>query len=84
MDEHGKAAFLDGVMVLCAAMALVNLGKLKSRGNSAYYLAGAFLALGATVYAYTAHAPDLVLSIGAFVVILLLVADFLYRTGKGK
>lgn len=84
MDENGRLLFLDAVMVLCAVMALVNLAKQKSRGTSAYLLAGAFLVLGGTVYAYLQHAPDGLLTVGAFIVVALLGADFFYRTGRPK
>jgi hypothetical protein len=69
-------------MLICALMTLINVARYKSRGNSAYYLGGAFLLLGATVYAYTENAPRWVLGVGGLVVFLLLAADMVYRVGR--
>jgi len=84
MNPGDDRIFYDAVILICAAMTLVNLARNKSRGASAFLLGGAFLVLGATVYAYTLHMPTFVLGIGGTVVFLLLVADVLFRIGRER
>ncbi|AIE84836.1 hypothetical protein [Fimbriimonas ginsengisoli] len=84
MNGQGEALFLDGVMLICAIMALVNVGRFKSRGASAYLLGGAFIVLGGTVYAYSQNAPMPLLGTGGLVVFLLLAGDMVYRIGRQR
>lgn len=84
MTESDLKFFLNGVMMICAVMAIFNLARYKKRGASAYLLGAAFLDLGLTAYAYNRHAPMAVLVMGGFVLFGLLAADMLFRMGVRK
>lgn len=84
MGPQDERLFYDAVVLICAIMALVNVGRAKKRGASAYLLGGAFLALGATVYAYTLNAPKAIVGLGGGVVFVLLAADMVYRINKER
>ncbi|HEY0868595.1 MAG TPA: hypothetical protein VGE01_14520 [Fimbriimonas sp.] len=76
--------FLSSIILVCAVMVVFNIVQAKRRGPSAYLLAMAFLAFGATLYAYQKGASQVWLTLGGVVVALLLGADFFYRTSQPK
>jgi hypothetical protein len=73
--------FLNGVAVLCAIMALVNLALLKKRGPSAWMMSIAFLLAGSAGLLYVQRQETLAKG-AAILVGILLGADFLLRTSK--
>ncbi len=82
MTPGNERAFYDAVILICAVMALVNLARTKSRGNSAIFMGAAFLVLGATVYAYTSNFPMPVVYVGGAIVFVLLAADMVFRVRR--
>lgn len=81
--------FLNFASILCVVMAVVNALLYKRRGVNALLLAGAFLALAGTLRLLLIGASNMVVGAAAFVLVALLVADFLLRSqkqveGKGK
>lgn len=84
MKPGDERIFYDVVVLICAAMALFNLARNKSRGASAFLMAAAFLVLGATVYAYTVNVSMPFVGLGGAIVFLLLAADMLFRINKER
>jgi len=84
VNPGDEKIFYDAVVLICAAMALFNLSRNKSRGASAFLMAGAFLVLGATVYAYTLNLSMVLIGLGGVIVFLLLAADMLFRINKER
>lgn len=82
MTPDYSQPYLSGITFLCAIMAVFSLLRIKRRGASAYVMCGAFLALGASVYAYKVHAPILLVEAGGLAVVLLLAADVFLRAGQ--
>ncbi len=64
---------------LCGVMAVINLLRRKKRGTSAFFLAGAFVAVGVTILLYRAQIMWAVSLVG-FVAFALLVGDFAVRS----
>lgn len=56
--QSALAGYYDGAVVLCMIMAGVNAARYRARGSSALLLGGAFLLLGAAVFAYRHAAPN--------------------------
>lgn len=79
VNAHDEKLFYDVFVMICAAMALVNLARLKSRGISAVLLAAAFLVFGATVFAYSSAMPTPVIAVGGVIVFALLAADMFFK-----
>jgi hypothetical protein len=71
--------FLNVVAALCAAMVFVNLLLVKRRGVSAYFLAVAFLFMGATILLYARQGTSPLVIGGGSLVVLLLIVDFVLR-----
>jgi hypothetical protein len=82
MSSQQYNQFLAVVVMICAFGAMLNLAKLQSRGRSAQYLAGAFLALGLGVFLLRIGANQIFVGLAGAVTFGLLAADFLYRLGK--
>ena len=76
-----RAGIYLGVWI-CAALALFNLTRLKKRGNAAFALAGASLALGVTIMAYAENWDQAIVWIGGALTAGLLVLDGYLRAGK--
>jgi hypothetical protein len=84
MRDQEVALFFKSGLVICIIMAIVNLFRYKSRGTSAYFLAGAFAALGFLFLSLVQKWPDFVMTILGIVIAGCLVVDFILRSGKGK
>jgi hypothetical protein len=83
MTGFNEPLYLDAMAIFCALMAIMNLGRARTRGLSAYFLASAFLVLGCTLLLYSAKGQSLWTWIGGIAVGVLLVADIVYRTMRG-
>jgi hypothetical protein len=71
--------FLLASAALCLVMAMLNLLRVKSRGASAYFLSGAFLAMAALLWQWReSAATGLLIALGALV-FLLLIGDAFVR-----
>lgn len=71
--------FADGIIsvgiVVCAAMILVWLVRLKSQGTRAYVMASAFAAMGLFLIAFRNQAPQAYLWTSGTLLVLLLAVD---------
>ena len=84
MRDQDIGLFFKCGLVVCIVMAIVNMFRSKSRGASAYFLAGAFAALGFLFLSLIQKWPDFLMTLFAIVVAGCLVVDFILRSGKGK
>ncbi|HEY3781674.1 MAG TPA: hypothetical protein VGL56_11350 [Fimbriimonadaceae bacterium] len=84
MRDQDIALFFTCGVVICIVMAVVNLLRFKSRGISAYFLAGAFAALGFLFMSMLQKWPDSIATIFAVIIAACLVVDFILRSGKGN
>jgi hypothetical protein len=57
LSEEFFAGFLNGVMLLCAVMALFWVARVRTKGLTAWLMACAFLLFGALAYALAQGAP---------------------------
>ncbi|MGV3615867.1 MAG: hypothetical protein ACO1SV_11080 [Fimbriimonas sp.] len=79
MTQSEFNLFLNMVVAICAALALINLALIKRRGTSSIVLSLAFLVMGGTVLAYGQQGMSTLVTLGGVVVFLLLAADFVLR-----
>jgi high-affinity Fe2+/Pb2+ permease len=82
MTQNQYNEFLYAVVIICAFGAMLNLGKLQSRGPAAGYLIAAFIALGITVYLIRLGVNQYFIDAGGAVVFGLLGADFAHKIKK--
>ena len=80
MNEQQYGVFLYGGAAVCAAGCLLNLIRIKGRGNSALMLALAFLMMGGVLLLLRARADQIWVTIAGVAVAALLVGDFLLRS----
>lgn len=80
MTEAQYNLFLSMGAWVSAAAALLNLVKLRSRGNSALILSAAFLAMGGLLWMIKIHAPSTLTTVAGVVLAALLVADVIVRS----
>lgn len=80
MTDAQYNLFLSIGAWVCALGAIFNLFKLKSRGNSAFLLSAAFLALGAILWMVRIRANESIITIIGVVLVVLLVADVILRS----
>jgi len=78
-----RAGLYLGVWV-CAALVIFNLSRLRKRGNAAFAMAGASLALGVTIMAFAESWPEPVVWAGGALTAGLLVLDGYLRAGASK
>lgn len=82
MNSNFEPLFYDSIAFISAAMVVVNIGRVKSRGLSAILLAVAFLFFGASVYVLSRYGTIPIVYVGGTIVFLCLVGDFIYRASK--
>ena len=66
-------------ILVCAVMAIFNSLRFRSRGRSAFALAGAFVSLGITIYLWKLQTPQSWVIAGIVVTFLLLLLEFSLR-----
>jgi hypothetical protein len=80
-------AMLAGGLVLCGAMILVWLLRLRTQGSRGYVMASAFACLGGIILAVRENAPSAMLWLLGVILFLLLAADMgikAYRQEKDR
>ncbi len=84
MNEDQFGTFLSVISWVCAVGAVINILMVKKRGLSGYFMGGSFLCLGGALTLYKIHAPTYQVAIVGALVVLLLIADLIYRGGPRK
>ena len=82
MNEAQYAQFLSIGAFICAIGALLNLTKLKKRGNVTFVLSAAFLDLGVIFWLVKAHASTPLISAASALLVALLVLDVIVRNNQ--
>ena len=82
IPPHALGLVLHTAMAVCALMAVVNSLRYKKRGASAYALAGAFVALGFTLWLYSVNAAIIWIGAGLVLTVLLLVTELSLRSAR--
>jgi hypothetical protein len=84
MGDQQFQVFLSCGMFLCAAMIVVSLLRVKSRGPSAYFLALGFAVMGVLLIGFRLKWPAPTLGVVGLAVVACLVGDFILRAVKGQ
>ncbi len=84
MSDQQFQIFLSGAIFLCAAMIVVSLLRVRSRGPSSYFLALAFAAMGVLLNGFRLKWPPATLGVIGAALVGCLVGDFILRAVKGQ
>jgi hypothetical protein len=80
LTDAQYSLFLSVGAYICAAGAILNLVKLKSRGNAALVLSAAFLVLAAELWLIKLHADQIWVTTLGILLALLLIADIALKS----
>lgn len=84
MGDQQFHVFLSCGIFLCAAMIVVSLLRVRSRGPSSYFLALGFAMMGFLLYGFRLKWPAATLGVIGVALVACLVGDFILRSVRGQ